>query len=191
MKGYFSFILVFIISLLIISSIELYQTKNSFSLSKAIISERAYGVGSNAEYSISQSLIQGAVIGFNDYDSTHSILMCNHCQDFYCSIVPASPNMCDPLLCATCFRDKEAIESSKTMSINTLQSLGGTGFDRDFYVSFNNPEIEVFFKPNLSSKNGVSFSHIRTTSPILLNINSSKFNITAKKIISSGLVKYG
>ena len=190
MKGYFSFILVFLLSLLLISSIELYQSKQSFSLSKAIISERTYEIGSNTEHSISESLLQGAIAGFGYYDSTHFISMCNHCLDYYCDPTPATPNQCDEALCSFCFRDEEAKKSARLSALSSLASVREISSNYDFNVSFNDPQIEVFLKPVPISKNGVVFSHFRTIDHVLLSVASSKFNISAQKTIT-GLIRYG
>lgn len=191
MKGYFSFILVFLLSLLLLSSIELYQSKNSFSLSKAIISERTYSVGTNVHHSIYRSLIDGANNGFDSYDSTHSLALCNHCPDYYCNPTISSPNYCDATLCNLCFRDQEAKERSNEGALESLSQLRQIPFDNDFNVSFNQPQLEVFLKPENNSRNGVKISYIRTVSPIFLNISSSKFSINASKNVDSGWLIYG
>ena len=190
MKGYFSFILVFVISLLLISAIELYQTKYSFSLSKAIISERSYEIGSNYEHAIKATILSGAKKGFDTYDATHSISMCNHCPDYFCNPTPSSTNYCDAALCSLCFRDSDAVLESKRQVVSSLSLLSSIENSSDFSLSFNIPDFDVFLVGDSLSKNGVSFSSIRTAGQISLLVNSSKFQIYAKKTIPSGLVQH-
>ena len=92
MRGYLSFILVFIAVLLLLALLRLHDAAHSTDLSKAVAAERTYAVQMNVKESVVESARRGALAGFSDYDATHDIKLCKHCPDSYCSAIPGSTN---------------------------------------------------------------------------------------------------
>ena len=158
MRGYFSFILVFVALLLIFTLLSV-RSKPDFS--KAISIERAYGLSMNVKETIIESARQGAGEGFLLYDSSHNTAMCRHCTDHFCTYDRDFPNYCDDFLCTLCFRENEARISAVQGAISKINSLKTNEFDPDFSITFIDPSLSVFLKPDQLAKNGFSPDYLR------------------------------
>src|SRR4030095_3907449 len=130
MRGYFSFSLVLLSSLLALSLLMLHHQSGQRDLSKAVSVQRAYGLQMNAKESVVESMRQGASAGFGYYDSTHDIAMCKHCPDNFCApTIPGvtTENACDATLCSACFREADARESAVSSAAAKAAALNGHG----------------------------------------------------------------
>ena len=189
MRGYLSFVLVFVSVLLLLYVLQLHLTVNDFNLDKAIAVHRTYSVQMNVKEVLLELARQNAEKGFNEYDSSHSVSLCRHCPDHFC--IPGSPsNNCDVILCNQCFREKEARESAEKMVISGLTVMNNYSFDPDFTVSIANAETNAFLKADLLSRNGFSLDYIKFRNNIMISLYSEKFEVSAKGKIPQGCVVY-
>ncbi|VVC04155.1 Uncharacterised protein [Candidatus Bilamarchaeum dharawalense] len=178
MRGYFTFILVFV-SLLLVFTMLLSVSKSDFSQAVAI--ERAYGLSMNIKEILIESARQGANEGFAIYDNNHDIRLCRHCQDHFCTYDRDYPNYCDDHLCSICFRENDARASAIQTAQQKITNLKNHKFDPDFSVSFTDPQLSVFLKPSKLSKNGFSLDYMSVDGEIPI-ILSSKFISTKSKL---------
>lgn len=183
MRGYFSFILVFV-SLLLILTLSSINTQTDFS--KAISIERAYGVSMNVKEVIIETLKHGANEGFNQYDSTHDIARCRHCIDHFCTYDHDFPNYCDDFLCLQCFREPDSRAAAINVAKIKFSSLKNYQFDPDFTISIQDPQMLVFLYPNKLAKNGFSVDYLRFEQDDLILINSTF--LSTNSTLPKGLV---
>ncbi len=158
MRGYFSFVLVFLSLLLVFSLISVQPAHNS---SQAISIERAYGLSMNVKEAVIEAAREGAEEGFGSYDLGHDIMVCRHCQDHFCTYDRQFPNFCDDMLCSRCFREDEARSSAILLAQTRILALKSHRFDPDFSVSISSPPVSTFLKPDKLAKNGFSLDYIR------------------------------
>ncbi|MFH1785281.1 MAG: hypothetical protein ABH842_02545 [Candidatus Micrarchaeota archaeon] len=177
MKGYFSFLLVFVSLLLIFTTMA--NLSNKFDFSKALAIERSYALSMNVKEAIIESALQGAMEGFVKYDLSHDVRMCMHCKDNFCSYDRDHPNYCDDHLCSLCFRENEARLSAAGSSNMKISSLLNHEFDPDFSVSFSAPSISTILKLDPLAKNMFSLDYIKLNKiqlaldSIFISVNST------------------
>ncbi|NYZ74415.1 hypothetical protein H0O00_04695 [Candidatus Micrarchaeota archaeon] len=179
MRGYLSFILVFISVLLLLSLLRLYDASYSMDLSKAVAAERTYAVQMNVKESVIEVARQGALGGFSDYDAAHDIRLCKHCPDSFCSALPGSANQCDSAKCMACFREADARAGAIDKAVSGVHSLNNHIFDSDFEVGIGDPSIEVFLEADSFAKNGFRLGSARFTDALLVFVDSGKFAISS------------
>lgn len=169
MRGYFSFILVFV-SLLLVLTLSSVNLQTDFS--KAISIERTYGVSMNVKEVIIETLKYGANEGFGQYTSSHDIALCRHCTDHFCTYDRDFPNYCDDFLCSKCFRESDARLAAMDQAKVKISSLKNHQFDPDFTISIQDPQITIFLYPDHLAKNGFSLDSIRFEQDDFIIINS-------------------
>jgi hypothetical protein len=179
MRGYISFVLVFISVLLLLSLLKLHDASSSTDLSKAVAVERIYGVQMNVKESVIEAARQGALDGFVGYDAIHDINKCKHCPDSFCSPLPEAPNRCDTALCMACFREADARASATDKAISGVRSLNTHEFDSDFQVRIDDPSLEVFLEADPLAKNGFRLGSARFTKEFSVFVDSRKFAISS------------
>ncbi len=167
------------------------STARNHSQSKAIAVERAYEVGMNTKETVILAIKSGARTGFNEYDATHFVAACTHCMDYACSLLPESPNFCDPVMCKLCFREGDARSAAEQGALQTLSGLYGTKFDDDFDTSFDptsasSLEVECFLAPSAFAKNGFIADFVRLKNPI--ELNAIGFGVESTTKLPKGLV---
>jgi len=192
MRGYISFLLVLLASLVLLNLLELYGSSSDIDLSDAVAAERMYGLEMNVKEAIIASVRLGSVDGFSEYDTDHDVKKCMHCPDNFCApptpADPFPPNICDKLLCDQCFRESEARNSAKDGAQMRFEALGGHQFDPDFILSFHPMEIEILLKPDPLSKNGYLLDFARFRKNCEFEISSEKFPLERKSKIPGGYV---
>jgi hypothetical protein len=119
MKGYLSFLLVFVSVFMILTLIEVSQLPSQISFSKAIAAERVYQVQMNAKEVALESVRHGGISAFKLYNETHKSEICK-------TQSPNHPN---------CFRSEEAIIWTKAGSFVLLSLLERANFDSDIKVN--------------------------------------------------------
>ncbi|MBN1169876.1 hypothetical protein JXA56_02535 [Candidatus Micrarchaeota archaeon] len=178
MRGYLSFVLVFLAIVLVFSMLNLNIKNND---PKMLITERIYSTSMNVKEIILESLDQGAEKAFRDYDAHHNVSLCRHCTDHYCSPEPLAPNFCNAGLCKQCFRVDEARAYARQGAFYNYEKLKSHIFDPEFDIDFSNPEIEVFLQSDPLFKNGYFYHSYRIETDILIYVNgfetSSSFKI--------------
>ena len=190
MRGYLSFVLVLASLILVFTLLELSLASNSVDLSKAISAERAYGVQMNVKESIIESAKQGALEGFNTYDSSHDLSLCKHCHDFFCApqeLLPP-PNVCDQSLCERCFRESDARIEAEKGAILRVVGLANHNFDNDFDIFISPAVIDSFTAADPASKNGFSLSSLRFKDDLHLRFISKKFGLSTNATVPEGFV---
>ena len=184
MRGYISFVLVFVAAGILLSSYSLLAP--SPDLSRAVSVERAYGLQMNIKEAALESIRQGAIQGFSDYDEVHYLENCLNCPG--ACTPPPSPNPCDVMLCAKCFREDEARASAIQGAQTQLGKLHDHQFDKAFATSISSPEIEVFLQADPLSNNGFSLSHSRLRSALEIMVESEGLEISAQSELPAGMV---
>jgi hypothetical protein len=192
MRGYFSFALAFVSTLLVLSLLLLYQESSRSDLSRALSVERAYGVEMDVKETAVISARLGAEEGFGSYDRSHSVEGCMHCPDNGCMPYappePPPPNYCSPELCLSCFREADARSEAASGALFRLDSLRWHAFDGDFDVSLGEPEVEVFLRSAPGAKNGLAPDYLRFRSPMDIRLSSDKFMIDYGGRLPAGMV---
>ncbi|MBU0591996.1 hypothetical protein KKF81_04545 [Candidatus Micrarchaeota archaeon] len=188
MRGYLSFLVVFVSLIIIFSLIQLSIAVNNSDFSKSIVISRTYSLQMNAKELILESARLGATDGFFVYDSSHDIKNCGHCPDAGCSPDPRAPNRCDTRMCDSCFRESDARKEAENYATAQLDSLKSYTFDPDFYVSISIPVVQAFTKFDPLAKNSHSLDYIRFVGDVRIAIESEKFDISAKAHIPKGMV---
>jgi hypothetical protein len=190
MRGYVSFVLVLLASLVLLDLLALYDASHETNLSDAVAAERAYGIEMNVKEAVIQSVRLGAGEGFGEYDRATDVRNCRHCPDNFCApptpADPYPPNACDPPRCSLCFRESGARKAAIDGALETLRDLEGHRFDQDFSVSFGGAELEVLLRPDPLSKNGYSLDFARFRKKNGMNISSDKFRIDQESKIPGG-----
>ncbi len=120
MKGYLSFILVFVSAFLILNLVQASEQANKISFSKAIAAERTYQFGMNGKEAASEAIRQGATSAFNEYSLNHSVAKC------------AAPPLYDKT--PECFRPDEAKIWTKYGAYLSLVKLSNIKFAADMDV---------------------------------------------------------
>jgi hypothetical protein len=184
MRGYLSFVLVFICSAILLSSYSLSGVP-SIDLSKAISVEQASGLMLNVKEASIESIRQGSVEGFKAYDDSHDLPRCLNCPGA-CGPSPLAP--CDPIRCGGCFREDEARSWALAGASSRLALLREHGFDDPFSVSIGPADIEIFLVPDPLSKNGFISGHTRLRSGLIISIESDNLGISAQGELPKGLV---
>ncbi len=135
MRGYLSFVLVLASVVLILSFVQIDLSSTNFDLSKAISAERTYQVQMNVKEAVIESVRQGGMEGFLEYDSTHSHQAClRYCADMGVCTHPDTPP-CDSMMCGReCFRVSDAQMKAEESAIEKVVELSALGFDPDFEV---------------------------------------------------------
>ncbi len=187
MKGYISFLLVFVSALLLSSLIRLSYTAGCRDMSKSILAERAYSLEMNGRESAEESLWQGAQTGFSEYDSRHSVSMCRHCPSDFCALAPA-PNYCDPVLCDLCFRADDARKAAENGSLSSLAALQAVQPEPDFTIAISIPFIRAVLEPANNSRNGFRLGAVILASDSDIDSSSKRFDISASTRIPLGTV---
>lgn len=185
MRGYVSFVLVFLASAIALSSYSLLSSGFP-DISKAICAERAYGLQMNIKETALESVREGALEGFADYDVSHDVRSCVHCPG--ACLPPPSPNHCDPALCMGCFREDEARLSAALGAQARLASLHQHGFDGSFSIILGQPHLDVFLKPDPLSRNGFSVDYAILRSPLKISVRSDSMEISAASELPEGMV---
>jgi len=190
MRGYLSFILVFISVLLLLSLLRLQDASSSTDLSKAVAAERTYAVQMNVKESVLEALRLGALAGFSGYDSAHDISLCKHCPDSFCSPLPDAVNTCDAAKCGACFREAEARTAARERAVSDVRPLNNHPFDSDFRVAIGDPQIEVFLEADTLAKNGFGLGSARLTDEFFVFVDSDKFAITSTAEVPEMVISY-
>ena len=192
MRGYLSFVLVFLSLALLLSLLTLSQAADSTDLSKAIAISRAYGVLMNMKENVLEAVRLGGENGFASYDDSHFIESCLHCPDHFCDPLPATANSCDAGLCATCFREGEAREAAEKGALANVEMLDGCGFDDGFNSTVGDAEFEVFLKAANGTKNGYGLDYGRFRKEVVVRASSAALGVSADGGIPAGTgVSYG
>ncbi len=167
MRGYLSFVLVFLCAALLLASIPALREARSLDYSDSILIERAYGLEMNAKGCAIESVRQGAASGFDGYDASHSLDACIHCPDHFCTpptpADPYPPNVCDAGECSSCFREKEAREAALAGAGHGLSLLRGHATD-GMQAVFGAPGgecLEAFLVPDPLARNGLRVGSVR------------------------------
>jgi hypothetical protein len=185
MRGYISFVLVFVAAGILLSSYSVLLPAYSPDLSRAVSVERAYGLQMNIKEAALESIRQGTLEGFRTYDESHSLENCLNCPG--ACAPPPSPNPCDAMLCAQCFRENEARASAVLGATTLLGKLQAHSFDSAFSVTINPPELEVFLQADPLSNNGFSVDHSRLRSVLGISVES-ELDISAQSELPAGMV---
>ncbi|MFH0884225.1 MAG: hypothetical protein V1861_00775 [Candidatus Micrarchaeota archaeon] len=192
MKGYISFVLVFLSSLILLHSLAILNSAYSTDLSQAVETERAYGLAMNTKECVLESIRQGAARGFSIYDETHDISLCRHCPDHFCTpptpLNPNPENICDVALCGQCFRESEARLASESGALSDLMALGYGSFDSDYSVFLDEAVLEASLEADGFSKNGLRLSSVRFREDFPIVIESKKFGFRGVSEIKKGMV---
>lgn len=190
MRGYVSFLLVFVSILLFLSLMQLRFASSPPDLSMAVAFERSYCIEMNAKEAAIETLRQGAEAGFAGYDSTHSIEACIHCQDNGCAYpappAPPPPNICDAALCLGCFRESEARWAAETGAASALRALGVS--DGDFDAAFGVASAESFLRHDPAGRNGFALDKVRLREQIPISFGSVRFGLSSRSELPKGLV---
>ncbi len=179
MRAYLSFVLVLFSLMLLFSILQF----GSYSDGRAVLNERAYLISMNSKEATLESLRQGALKGFDLYDSTHRLENCIHCP-------PCHPELCEPLKCQKCFRESEAMESAKQSALLRLNLLRFHTFDGDFSISIGSVNIQTFSRGEIASRNGFALDSIRVNNDIKIGVSSDKFGLDGSVKIPEGLIIY-
>ena len=123
MKGYLSFILVFVSAFLILNLVQASEQASKVSFSKAIAAERTYQYGMNGKEAAVEAIRQGALSSFNDYDKNYIYAECG--------LPPAYVNN------QKCFRPDEAKLWTKAGAYLSLVQLSNTKFSDDVDVKIS------------------------------------------------------
>lgn len=177
MRAYLSFVLVLFSLVLLFSLLHFggqIRPRN-------VLGERSYLVLMNEKEAILESLRQGAMRGFDDYDATHFLEDCLHCP-------PCHPDLCEPALCQQCFREREAAESARQGALAQAGLLKYHIFDDDFSLSFGLVEAQAFTRPEPISRNGFAIDSVRVNQDIEIKIESAKFGVDGSGKIPGGMV---
>jgi len=192
MKGYMSFVLVFLSSLILLHSMAVLNAAHSTDLSRAVEIERAYGLQMNVKECVLESVRAGALAGFSSYDFSHDIMLCKHCMDHLCvPPTPANPvpeNICDGGLCSLCFRESEARLSSVSGAQSGLMALWSGRFDDDYSVLIGPAALDARLEAGALSKNGMRLSNMRFTGDFPIILESSRFGFRGSSQIPEGTV---
>lgn len=196
MRGYLSFVLVFLSTILLLSVVSLLAQARTSDLSKALSFERSYAVQMNAKECIIETARQGAAAGFASYDASHDISLCRHCTDHFCvpptPANPLPPNRCQESLCAQCFRESEARAASEAGALLALSSLENHRFDDEFNASHGPAVMEAYLAAEPESKNGFGLSMLRFRRELQIGFHSEKFRIDAgSKLPGNMVIRYG
>lgn len=177
MRAYLSFVLV-LFSLMLLFSIMQF---NEYAGKRNLVEERAYLVSMNAKETALESMRQGALDGFGQYDSTHRIENCVYCP-------PCHPDLCDMAKCQSCFREREAMESARSSALLKLNLLRAHEFDNDFSISIGSADISAFSRAEPISANGFALDSIRINQDIVIGISSVKFAVYGSARIPGGMI---
>jgi hypothetical protein len=195
MRGYLSFVIVLVSSVLLLSLILLLSRARASDLSQAVALERAYGLEMNAKECAIESIRQGATIGFGAYDASHDLGDCSHCDDHFCipptPADPLPPNRCDALLCSNCFREQDARSAAANGALAGLVILRGNRFDEDYNASFGDAfpdDFDVFLAPDASAGNGLCIGGVRLREDLFIRVQSDKLDASLKSRLPKGTV---
>jgi hypothetical protein len=177
MRAYLSFVLVLFSLVLLFSLLQ----SGGHARPGNVLNERAYLVLMNGKEAMLESLRQGAMRGFKDYDASHSLEACLHCP-------PCHPDLCEPVLCQHCFREREAAESARQGALTQAGLLDFHSFDDDFSLSFGQIEVQAFTRPEPLSLNGFAIDSVRVNQDIEIKISSAKFGLDGSGKIPGGVV---
>ena len=190
MRGYFSFLLALLGSIILLDILSVYSASSAFDLSRAVSAERAYGLGMNVKETMLESARNGALAAFAEYDRTHDVRMCIHCPDHSCALPspanPAPPNRCDGALCAACFRESGAREATIGGAGRALLLIGTHEFDPDFSVSLGLCVLEASLGPEPVSRNGFILDSVRFRNACPFNASSEKLGVRSESYIPGG-----
>ncbi|MEW6748081.1 MAG: hypothetical protein AB1295_00025 [Candidatus Micrarchaeota archaeon] len=185
MRGYVSFVLVFLAASVMLSAYGL-QSATRPDLSRAVSAERAYGLQMDIKQSATESIRQGALEGFTLYDNAHDVDKCIHCPG--ACLPPPAPNRCDPAICALCFREDEARESAISGAQDRLAALAKHSFDGQFQALITAPSMDVLLRPDPARHNGFSIDYTVLRSPLSVSVRSESLEISAFSELPGGLV---
>lgn len=181
MRGYFSFLLALIASIILAGLLSLHVATLMTDLSDAVAAERTYGLDMNVKEAVLESVRSGAHDGFAVYDSTHDLASCSSCPDHFCAA-----GACDGVLCLRCFRESGARLSAIEGAGERLDALRAHAFDPDFGVSFADAGLEAFLVPDPFSKNGFSLGSVRFRERFGFNVSSTRFSVRRESGIPGG-----
>ncbi len=190
MRGYISFVLAFCCVLLLISLAALRRSASDIDLSPAIALERLEGSSLNMKEAAVEAAREGAASGFASYDLTHSVEGCRHCPDSPCAYpippAPPPPNYCDPLLCASCFREAEAraaAESGAAESVASLPSAAG-----DVGLRIGPARFESSLSGDPLGRNGFALGHVRLAEALELDASIPAYGLSLDASLPTGMV---
>lgn len=133
MRGYLSFVIVFVCVFILLSLFLAKSELLSADFSKSIVAERMHQTSMNIKQGIFAAAESGGKGAFVQYDFTHSRDECVHCPDMGCVPPtpenPTPPNVCDPVRCSICFRDEEARILSAAGAQTVLNSVADSDFE--------------------------------------------------------------
>jgi hypothetical protein len=191
MKGYISFVLVFLSSIILLHSLAILSAAYSTDLSLAVETERAYGLQMNVKECVLEGVRQGAGLGFSSYDGTHDIALCRHCPDHFCTpptpVNPNPENLCDGGLCARCFRESEARLASESGALGGIMALRSGSFDGDYLVHLGDAVLEARLEAGAFSKNGLRLSSVRFREDFPIIIESKRYGFRGVSEIEKGM----
>jgi hypothetical protein len=195
MRGYLSFVIVLISSLLLLSLIPLLSQARSADLGPAVAIERAYGLEMNAKECAIEAIRQGAARGFDDYNASHDLGNCSHCEDHFCvpptPADPLPPNRCDALLCSNCFREQDARSAAANGALAGLILLRANRFEGDYNVSFGDAfpdDLDVFLAPDAFARNKLRVGGTRLREDLAIRVQSDKLGVSLKSRLPKGMV---
>lgn len=192
MRGYVSFVLVFISSLILLSSLALLNAARSADLSGAVEAARAGGISMNVRECVVESVRQGASSGFLMYDASHDITLCRHCMDNSC--VPPNPaypnpvNWCDATLCGQCFRSSEARSAAETGAGAALLALRPDSFDDEYSVEIGGADFEANLMAAPQSRNGIHLESMLLRNDVVFTLESAERGFRGESVMGSGMV---
>ncbi len=211
MKGYFSWILVFASVLVLTSVFYLIQLSAPTDQSKIIILKRAELIDLNFKDVSLELLRQGVFTEYTNYNDTHNVQVCSHCEDYGCilfppeelaplslhylknppqnvSKIPLLPSYlqfaCYEPVCPVCFRLEDAKRISRNAALERFHRLDNFSFSEDFTILFDKePDISIILNPNPLQKNGYELVGFKFNEDFNFKIVSQKFNFTANSKI--------
>lgn len=220
MRGYLSFILVLVSVSIILSLLMAEGELATLDFSKSIAVERMYQTELNIKQGVLEAARTGSRNAFFLYDETHDRENCKHCPDMGCipwvPPEPPPPNHCDPVLCAMCFRDAEAMAAAAMgaqMSVSLLESAT-FGFEHEIWCGDTaGPSLRSLAKsmknsgevlsggtgighcfapvyaeltPDILEKNSVRLKSIRFIKDVGISLYSAQFGIASASYIPAG-----
>ncbi|MCI0503840.1 hypothetical protein L0Y65_03955 [Candidatus Micrarchaeota archaeon] len=194
MRGYISFVLVFLCAILLLSAIPLLSQARSYDLSDAVLIERAYGLQMNAKECALEAVRQGAVAGFAGYDLSHDLGSCIHCADHFCApptpADPSPPNICDPARCRRCFREKEARNAAgagaaQGLSRIRVQAYGDAAAE---YGDLGPDCLMAYLVPDAWAKSGLRVGSVRFCDDLPVRVRLEDGGVSISGNIPKGTV---
>ncbi|MBI5222954.1 hypothetical protein HY990_00880 [Candidatus Micrarchaeota archaeon] len=193
MKGYFTWFLVLVCVLVILSGYALYAKSMQNVQSKQIFLLRSEHLAQNVVEASGELMRQEIKRNFTAYDESRFLVNCLACPSHYClPYVPAyapdelKAKRCDERKCDLCFEPSVASSEAEKAGIQNFHQTDNYDWDSDYNISIEEPKIKVFLKIDPLAKNGYSLDYYEVTQDSLIRMSSEKFHFEANYTLPKG-----